>query len=113
MDDCSTRSPCNQAAEGGRRSSWLSCSAAGEDRIHAVTVAKGDLLGFANRVRYQETTGGHWSRGLELGLAGDRPDLVRLGAGEQRDAFVVMPGPTGGLIGRWITRDRQAQQRRE
>ncbi len=86
---------------------------AGEDRIHAVTVAKGDLLGFANRVRYQETTGGRWSRGLELGLAGDRSDLVRLGAGEQRDAFVVMPGPTGGLIGRWITRDRQAQQRRE
>jgi hypothetical protein len=87
---------------------------AGEDRIHAVTVAKGDLLGFANRVRYQETIGGRWSRALDLGLAGpQRVDLVRLGAGEQGDAFVVMPGPTGGLIGRWITRDRQAQQRRE
>lgn len=78
---------------------------AGEERVHAVTVAKGDLLGFANRVRYQEIAGRHWSSPLDLGLTGDRADLVGLGAGAQGDAFVVLPARSGGLIGRWIMRD--------
>jgi hypothetical protein len=75
----------------------------GKQLFHAVTVTKGDFLGFSNRVRYQQIAQNHWTSSLDLGLTEDRADLVRLGAGEQGDAFVVLPGRRGGLVGRWIT----------
>jgi hypothetical protein len=75
----------------------------GRQRFHVVTVTKGDFLGFSNRVRYQQIADSDWTSSLDLGLVGDRADLVRLGAGERGDAFVVLPGRGDGLVGRWIT----------
>lgn len=76
---------------------------AGAGRFHVVTMSKDDLLGFVMQARYLQIIAGRWSTPMELGRVADRPDLIKLAAGEDGRAFVVLPLAGERFIGRWIT----------
>ncbi len=76
---------------------------AGASRFHLVTVSKDDLFGFVMKARYLEIVTERWSTPVELGRVADRPDLVKIAAGEDGRAFVVLPLAAEHLVGRWIT----------